>query len=134
MQDDPEARGTRRVLIADDEAHIVTSLEFLLQQAGIGVLTAADGIEALEKARAEHPDLILLDIMMPGCNGFEVCQRLRADPATADIRIVMLTARSRDAEAAKGLALGADDYITKPFSTRDLVARVRAILAADDGQ
>ncbi|WP_043768026.1 response regulator transcription factor [Algiphilus aromaticivorans] len=119
-----------RVLVVDDEPGIVTSLEFLLKQAGFTVSTATDGDSGLEKAQAERPDLILLDIMMPGRDGFEVCQTLRADPAMANTKIVMLTARSRDAEQAKGLALGADDYITKPFSTRDLVARVQELLAA----
>lgn len=118
-----------RVLVVDDEPGIVTSLEFLLAQAGFQVSTATDGDSGLEKAQAEKPDLILLDIMMPGRDGFEVCQTLRADPAMTDTRIVMLTARSRDAEHAKGLALGADDYITKPFSTRDLVARIQELLA-----
>lgn len=123
--------GSKRVLIADDEENIVTSLEFLLKRAGFEVSIAADGNEALARAEADRPHLVLLDIMMPGCNGYEVCQRLRARPELADMRIVMLTARGREAEAAKGLALGADEYITKPFSTRELVARVRALLDED---
>lgn len=117
-----------RILIADDEENIVMSLEFLLRHAGFEVLTAADGEQALEKARAERPDLVLLDVMMPRRNGYEVCQELRSQPQFAGLKIVMLTARGREAEAAKGLAVGADAYITKPFSTRELVARIKSLL------
>lgn len=119
-----------RVLVVDDEPSIVTALEFLLEQEGFEVTSAADGETAIARAREAHPALILLDITMPGPDGFEVCQTLRADPAMAGTRIIMLTARSRDADRAKGLALGADDYITKPFSTRALLARIRELLAA----
>ena len=117
-----------RILIADDEENIVTSLEFLLRHAGFEVLTAADGEQALQMARAERPDLVLLDVMMPRRNGYEVCQELRSQPQFAALKIVMLTARGREAEAAKGLAMGADAYITKPFSTRELVTRIKSLL------
>lgn len=119
---------TRRILIADDEENIVLSLEFLLQQAGYEVTTAADGETALRCAIEQRPDLLLLDVMMPRRSGYEVCQELRARPELASMKIVMLTARGREAEVAKGLAMGADAYITKPFSTRELVARVRELL------
>jgi DNA-binding response OmpR family regulator len=120
--------AAQRILIADDEENIVISLEFLLRQAGFDVLVARDGDAALDMARSQKPDLILLDVMMPGRNGYEVCQLLREDASMAATRIVMLTARGREAEAAKGLALGADEYVTKPFSTRELVARLRELL------
>jgi DNA-binding response OmpR family regulator len=119
---------TKKVLIADDEPNIVISLEFLLRREGFDVLVAVDGEEALTKARSERPDLVLLDVMMPKMNGFDVCQTLRADPDLAAMRILMLTAKGRDTEVSKGLALGADAYVTKPFSTKDLVAQVRLLL------
>jgi DNA-binding response OmpR family regulator len=119
---------TKKVLIADDEPNIVISLEFLLRREGFEVLVAVDGDEALAKARAEKPDLVLLDVMMPKMNGFDVCQALRADPELAAMRVLMLTAKGRDTEVGKGLGLGADAYMTKPFSTKELVARVRALL------
>lgn len=119
---------TKRILIADDEANIVATLEFLMEQAGWEVKVAATGDDALALAASFAPDLLLLDVMMPGKSGFEVCQRLRSDPATRAIKIVMLSAKGRDMEVAKGLELGADAYVTKPFSTRDLVAKVRELL------
>lgn len=119
---------TKKVLIADDEQNIVISLEFLLRREGFEVLIAVDGAEALAKVRAEKPDLVLLDVMMPKMNGFDVCQALRADPELAGTRVLMLTAKGRDTEVSKGLGLGADAYMTKPFSTRELVAQVRALL------
>jgi len=118
----------KRVLIADDEANIVTSLEFLMEQAGLEVRVARNGQEALDVAAAFEPDLILLDVMMPVLNGYEVCQRLKSDPKLCRVRVLMLSAKGRDVEIAKGLELGADGYITKPFSTRELVARVRELL------
>lgn len=120
---------TKRILIADDEQNIVISLEFLLRREGFEVVVAADGEEALQKIRAERPDLVLLDVMMPRRNGFDVCHEVRADPDLAGTRVMMLTAKGRDTEVAKGLALGADAYVTKPFSTRDLVEKVRELLA-----
>jgi len=119
---------TKKVLIADDEQNIVISLDFLLRREGFDVLVAADGEEALAKARSERPDLVLLDVMMPKMNGFDVCQALRADPEFASMRVLMLTAKGRDTEVTKGLGLGADAYMTKPFSTKELVAQVRSLL------
>ncbi len=118
----------KKVLIADDEPNIVISLEFLLRREGFEVLVAVDGEEALAKAHAERPDLVLLDVMMPKINGFDVCQALRADRDLDGVRIVMLTAKGRETEISKGLALGADAYVTKPFSTRELVVQVRSLL------
>lgn len=120
----------KRVLIADDEPNIVASLEFLMEQAGYEVKVAADGREALELVAAFRPDLVLLDVMMPGKNGYEICQSLKSDPATRAVKVVMLSAKGRDIEVAKGLELGADAYVTKPFSTRELVARIRDMLDA----
>jgi DNA-binding response OmpR family regulator len=119
---------TKKILIADDEQNIVISLEFLLSREGFQTVVAQDGEEALVRARAERPDLVLLDVMMPKMNGFDVCQALRADPDLAGLRILMLTAKGRETEVSKGLGLGADAYMTKPFSTRELVEKVRALL------
>jgi DNA-binding response OmpR family regulator len=118
-----------RVLIADDEPNIVTALEFLMKQQGYETRVARDGDEALAEVESFRPDLVLLDVMLPRRNGFEVCQKLRADGWT-DLRIVMLTAKGRDLEIEKGLALGADAYVTKPFSTGELVERVAGMLEA----
>jgi two-component system, OmpR family, alkaline phosphatase synthesis response regulator PhoP len=118
-----------RVLIVDDEQNIVISLEFMMKREGYEVSIAQDGQEAIEMIRAEMPDLVLLDVMMPKKSGFEVCQEVRADPGLRSVRILMLTAKGRETEVAKGLAVGADAYITKPFSTKELVERVRAMLA-----
>ena len=117
-----------KVLIADDEPNIVISLEFLMKREGFDVLIANDGDEAVQRIRGDRPDLVLLDVMMPKKSGFEVCQEIKSDPALADIRILMLTAKGRDTEVAKGLALGADAYMTKPFATKELVERVRELL------
>ena len=119
---------TKRILIADDEPNIVVSLEFLMQQNGYEVQTAADGEQALHLIAEFKPDLILLDIMLPIRNGFEVCQRVRENPAWHHTRIVMVSAKGREVEVTKGLALGADLYITKPFATRELLASVRQLL------
>ena len=118
----------KKILIADDEPNIVISLEFLLKREGYEVVVAQDGVEALARARAERPDLAILDVMMPHRNGFEVCQDLRQDPEFKDLRIMMLTAKGRDTEVSKGLALGADVYMTKPFSTKELIAQVKALI------
>lgn len=118
-----------RILIADDEQNIVISLEFLMKREGFEVSIAQDGAEAIEKIRSEMPDLVLLDVMMPKKSGFEVCQEIKSDPTLQSVRILMLTAKGRDTEVAKGLALGADGYMTKPFSTKELVERVRSMLA-----
>jgi DNA-binding response OmpR family regulator len=116
------------VLIADDEPNILLSLQFLMKKSGYEVRTCKDGEEALAEMERAVPDLVLLDVMMPRIDGFSVCQTIRANPAWKDVRIIMLTARGRDVERDKGLALGADDYITKPFSTNDAIARVQAAL------
>ena len=120
----------KRVLIADDEPNIVASLEFLMEQAGFEVRLAANGQEALDLVASFRPDLVLLDVMMPVKNGYEVCQILKSDPATRAVKVVMLSAKGRDVEVAKGLELGAEAYVTKPFSTRDLVAQIRDLLGA----
>jgi DNA-binding response OmpR family regulator len=119
---------SKTVLIADDEPNIVISLEFLLEQDGYRVLVARDGNEALEAIEREVPDCVLLDIMLPRLSGYDVCQRIRQNPAWANVRVIMLTARGREVEVTKGLALGADAYVTKPFSTRDLLDQVRQLL------
>jgi DNA-binding response OmpR family regulator len=120
---------SKKILIVDDEPNIVISLEFLIKKEGFTVAVAADGEEALAKVAEFSPDLILLDVMMPKKSGFEVCEALRADPQQSGLKIIMLTAKGRDTEMAKGLALGADAYMTKPFSTKDLIARIREVLA-----
>lgn len=119
---------SKKVLIADDEPNIVISLEFLMQQQGYEVRIARDGEEALVAAAEFRPDLILLDVMMPQRSGYEVCQKIRENPELQSVKIVMLTAKGRDMEVQKGLALGADEYVTKPFSTKDLAERVRRLL------
>jgi DNA-binding response OmpR family regulator len=119
------------VLIVDDEANIALSLEYLMKEEGFDVRVARDGEAALDALRDRLPDVMLLDVMMPKRDGFEVCQTVRATPEWAGLRIIMLTARGRAVEKEKGLALGADDYITKPFSTREVVDRVKQLLAAD---
>ena len=119
---------THHVLIADDEPNIVVSLEFLMKREGHAVSVARDGPSALEAIRRERPALVLLDVMMPGLSGFEVCQAVRGDESLAGVKIVLLTAKGRDTDLAKGTALGADAYITKPFSTRELAQRVRDLL------
>ena len=118
-----------KILVVDDEPNIVLSLEFLMKQAGFQVRTAADGEAALAAIAMDVPDLMLLDVMMPRKNGYEVCQAIRSNPDWKAIRIIMLTAKGREVEREKGLALGADDYITKPFSTQEVVERVRELLA-----
>ena len=118
----------KRILIVDDEPNIVVSLEFLMKKEGFEVAVATDGEAALAMVASFRPDLVLLDIMLPKKSGFEVCQALRADAASAAVKVVMLTAKGRESEMAKGLALGADAYVTKPFSTKDLVARVKSML------
>ena len=121
---------SQKILIADDEPNILISLEFLMKREGFQVRTAADGIAAIQAVALDRPDLILLDVMMPGKTGFEVCQAVRADEANNSVRILMLTAKGRETDVTKGMALGADAYMTKPFSTRELVDKVRALLGA----
>ena len=119
---------SRKILIADDEPNIVTALEFLLQRNGYEVLVARNGDAALKIIEAQRPDLVLLDVMMPVKSGFEVCQRMRERAEWRDIKIIMLTAKGRDVEMSKGLSIGADLYITKPFSTQELVTKINALL------
>ena len=118
----------KKILIADDEPNIVVSLEFLMKQQGYDVKVATNGDEALDAVGAFGPDLILLDVMMPRMSGYDLCQKLRENPAWQGIKIIMLSAKGRDVEVTKGMAVGADAYVTKPFSTKDLLARVREML------
>jgi DNA-binding response OmpR family regulator len=119
---------THKILIADDEPNILVSLEFLMRREGYQVLLARDGKEALAAIARERPALVLLDVMMPGKSGFDVCQEVRADEALASMKILLLTAKGRESDVAKGMALGASGYITKPFSTKELAASVREML------
>jgi DNA-binding response OmpR family regulator len=118
----------QRILIVDDEPSIVVPLEFLMKREGYEVTVAGDGQAALDALAAGVPDLVILDVMLPKLSGFDVCRRIRAEPRWAGLKVLMLTAKGRDQEVEKGLGLGADAYVTKPFSTRDLVARIRALL------
>ena len=120
---------TQKILIVDDEPNIVISLEFLMQQAGYEVAIARDGEQALLQMAAFQPDLVLLDIMLPLRDGFEVCQKIRENGDWNRVKVVMLSAKGRELEVSKGLALGADAYVTKPFSTRELMAQVQLLLA-----
>ncbi len=116
------------VLIVDDVPNIVLSLEFLIKKEGYEVQSVSNGEEAMQAIAENVPDLILLDVMMPRKDGYQVCQELRANPSWKDIKIIMLTAKGRDVEREKGLALGADDYITKPFATQEVVEKIRLLL------
>jgi DNA-binding response OmpR family regulator len=116
------------VLVVDDEPNIVLSLKFLMEQKGYEVSIARNGKEALEALNKRLPDLILLDVMMPKPDGYEVCQKIRATPEWKDIPVIMLTAKGREVEREKGLAMGADYYVTKPFGTQELVAKVQTVL------
>lgn len=120
-----------KILVVDDEPAIVELAQLYLQQEDFETVTATDGIQALVQVKKTHPDLIILDLMLPGLDGWEVCKRLRAE---TDLPIIMLTARSDDVDKIVGLELGADDYITKPFNPRELVARVKAILRRTQGR
>jgi DNA-binding response OmpR family regulator len=119
-----------RILIVEDEPNIVLSLEYLMKREGWATTVAPDGEAALAALEQAPPDLVVLDVMLPKLNGFEVCRRMRADPRWREVRVLMLTAKGRDTEVRKGLGLGADAYVTKPFSTRDLIAQVRRLLPA----
>jgi DNA-binding response OmpR family regulator len=126
--------AARRILVAEDEPNIVISLEFLLRGAGHEVTVARNGSDALDKAQSLRPDLVVLDVMLPAVDGFEVCRRLRGNPATRDTRILMLTARGRQGEMEKGLAAGANAYMTKPCATRELLEVVRGLLISPPGR
>ena len=119
----------KKILIVDDEPNIVISLEFLMKKEGFEVAVANDGDEALAMVASTNPDLLLLDVMMPKKSGFEVCEAPRAGPGRAGVEVIMLAPKGRGTEMAKGLAIGADAYVTKPFSTKDLVNKVKEILA-----
>ena len=121
---------SERILIADDEPNILISLEYLMKREGYEVHVARDGQEALDLLQRVLPRLVLLDVMMPNKNGFEVCQALRADESLKDTLVLMLTAKGRDTDVAKGLGVGADAYVTKPFSTKELGQKVADLLAA----
>ena len=122
----------RKILVVDDEAVLVETIAYNLEQAGYQVVTAADGVSALDAARSQHPDLIILDIMLPGMDGLEVCRQLRREDGTATVPIVMLTAKTEEIDKVVGLEVGADDYVTKPFGRRELLARVRALIRRAD--
>jgi DNA-binding response OmpR family regulator len=123
----------KKVLIADDEPNILASLEFLMRKGGYEVRLARNGEEALATAREFRPDLVLLDVMMPLRSGYEVCRALRAEEATRGVKIVVLSAKGREAEVSKGLSLGADAYVTKPFSNRELLRCVAELLEGAGG-
>ncbi len=116
------------VLVADDDADIRDLVAFKLEQAGLEVVAVEDGQAALEQARARQPTLAVLDVSMPGLSGIDVCRMLRADPLTAGMLIIMLTARVQERDVEGGFSAGADDYVTKPFSPRELVSRIQALL------
>ena len=118
----------KKILIVDDEPSIIVALQFLMEENGYNTLVAFSGEEAMEAVAKHHPDLILLDVMLPVVDGFEVCQRVRENPEWKDTRIVLLTALGSDANITKGLDLGADAYVIKPFSNADLVAKVKDLL------
>ena len=120
--------AAKKILVVDDEMHILRIVKYKLESAGYQVLTALNGTEALQLARDEKPSLIFLDIMMPGINGYEVCSELKNDPATRDIIIIMLTAKGQESDKIKGLEVGVDEYITKPFSPQDLLDRTKDLL------
>ncbi len=122
----------RKILVVDDEAVLVETIAYNLEQAGYKVITAADGTSALEAARHETPDLIILDIMLPEMDGLEVCRQLRRESNTATTPIMMLTAKGEEIDKVVGLEVGADDYVTKPFGRRELLARIRALLRRAD--
>jgi CheY-like chemotaxis protein len=118
----------KTVLIVDDEPNIVVPIEFLMEQNGYSVLVAGSGEEALEIIAKHKPDLVLLDIMLPGIDGYEVCEIIRLDPKWKNIKIIFLTAKGRDVDVAKGMVLGADAYVIKPFSNIDIIENVRKLL------
>jgi two-component system, OmpR family, alkaline phosphatase synthesis response regulator PhoP len=119
---------SKKILIADDEPSIVAAVEFLLRRNGYEVEVARNGEEALQLVDTSHPDLVVLDVMMPVKSGYEICKRIRERPDSQSIKIIMLSAKGRDAEVSKGLSIGADVYITKPFSTRELLAKIDDLL------
>ena len=123
---------THKILIVDDEPNIVVPLQFLIEQNGFQVMVAASGEESLEAISKFRPDLILLDIMLPGIDGYEVCEIVRLNPEWRNTKIIFLTAMGRDVDIAKGMVLGADDYITKPFSNKEIIAKINKLLNNND--
>lgn len=119
----------KKILIVDDEVYILHILDFSLGAEGYEVITAADGEEAIEKAKTEKPDLVVLDIMMPKVDGFEACRRLKADAATREIPVILLTAKGREVDRRMGMEVGADDYIVKPFSPNKLIEKIGSFLS-----
>jgi two-component system alkaline phosphatase synthesis response regulator PhoP len=119
---------SEKILVVEDEADILEVIQYNLEREGYAVLTSADGGEALRMARSESPDLLLLDLMLPGMDGLEVCRRLKEDTLTRTMPVIMVTAKGEESDIVIGLGMGADDYVIKPFSPRELVARVRAVL------
>lgn len=123
----------RHALVVDDDADIRELVAFKLEQLGFEVLTAADGEEGLRLAEEVRPEIVLLDIMMPKLSGIDVCRRLREQPSTAATQVILLTAKAQEADVERGFAVGADDYIIKPFSVRELSSRVQALMAREAG-
>jgi DNA-binding response OmpR family regulator len=123
-------RVTRSIVVAEDEPYLVEALTFVLRRAGFSVSVASDGPSAIELVRSRRPDLLLLDIMLPGCDGFEVLTKLRQDAALNDTRVVVLTAKGREQDRHRARELGADDYVTKPFDNMEVVERVRSLLTS----
>lgn len=119
------------VLVAEDEPNIVLSLQFIMKKAGLAVRVAEDGEKALRELQTDAPDIVLLDIMLPKRDGFSVCEKIKNNPDWSNIKVIMLTAKSRDEDKRRAFELGADDYITKPFSTRELVDRVIELVGGD---
>ena len=122
---------SKKVLVCDDEPYIVESVTYVVRKAGFEVVIAEDGEEALKAGRDERPDMIFLDIMMPQMTGYEVCRRLKEDPETRDIYIIMLTARGQEEDERKALDMGADEFMTKPFSPRKMRAKLLEVLGED---
>lgn len=120
---------SRKILIVDDEVYILHILDFSLGAEGYEVITAADGEEALEKARTEKPDLVVLDVMMPKVDGFEACRRLKNDPETRELPVILLTAKGREVDRKMGIEVGADDYMVKPFSPSKLIQKIESFLS-----
>ena len=118
----------KKVLIVDDEPNIVVSLQFLMNQCGFEVITATSGEEAIEAIMKFHPDLILLDVMLPGIDGYEVCEIVRLDPKWRGMKIIFLSAKGKEEDIAKGMVLGADDYITKPYANAEVTEKVKKLL------
>ncbi|MDT7896536.1 MAG: hypothetical protein OXFUSZZB_000141 [Candidatus Fervidibacter sp.] len=128
----PAVGQKKRVLVVDDERHIVRLVQVNLERQGYEVLTAYDGVECLEKTKAEKPDLIILDVMMPRMDGFEALQRLKSDPETNHIPVIMLTARAQDRDVLQGYQYGADLYLTKPFSPLELISLVKRVFESQE--